>query len=277
MATELPNTQDLQQIGPLKTSKEFGNLFAALMNAQAEFPVIKKDQTASIASSRANYKYLYADLTQVQQAITPILKKHGLVLITPVVGNTLVTCLMLPISSEWMIAEWPIKLSGTPQQWGSEVTYVRRYSIGAMLNLVIDEDDDGGAASQPQQQESRQTNQQKSAPRQQSQSQTKQQQGDAQPSESDKQFWSDWCDNCGMQGLHTSEAKKLLGKVLSAVEKQGISDLTENEKVYLLTECVNDACESFFEKLQKKKQGNANTTGQSLADVDARRQQRAAG
>jgi hypothetical protein len=34
-----------------------------------------------------------------------------------------------------------------PQSMGSAITYQRRYSIGAILNLNIDEDDDGNAAS----------------------------------------------------------------------------------------------------------------------------------
>ena len=30
-----------------------------------------------------------------------------------------------------------------PQAWGSAITYAKRYAIGALLNLCIDEDDDG--------------------------------------------------------------------------------------------------------------------------------------
>ena len=31
------------------------------------------------------------------------------------------------------------------QAWGSAITYAKRYAIGALLNLCIDEDDDGNA------------------------------------------------------------------------------------------------------------------------------------
>jgi hypothetical protein len=37
-----------------------------------------------------------------------------------------------------------------PQQQGSRITYQRRYAIGAVLGLNIDEDDDGNKASLPQ-------------------------------------------------------------------------------------------------------------------------------
>jgi hypothetical protein len=40
----------------------------------------------------------------------------------------------------------PVKHS--PQDAGSVITYQRRYAIGAILNLNIDEDDDGNKASQ---------------------------------------------------------------------------------------------------------------------------------
>ena len=37
----------------------------------------------------------------------------------------------------------------SPQDAGSVITYQRRYAIGAILNLNIDEDDDGNKGSEP--------------------------------------------------------------------------------------------------------------------------------
>ena len=62
-------------------------------------------------------------------------------------------------SGESLSSLFPIIVSkNTPQEYGSAVSYAKRYSLSGILNLVIeDEDDDGNAASQAQPQEPKPT------------------------------------------------------------------------------------------------------------------------
>jgi predicted nucleic acid-binding Zn ribbon protein len=49
------------------------------------------------------------------------------------------------VSGEWAEASYPLKLDQPPQQFGSSLTYGRRYSLQSLLCLAA-EDDDGAAA-----------------------------------------------------------------------------------------------------------------------------------
>jgi hypothetical protein len=62
-------------------------------------------------------------------------------------------------SGEWMEATYtmhPVKQS--PQDLGSAITYQRRYAVGAVLSLNIDDDDDANSASGRSQQSAGQNN-----------------------------------------------------------------------------------------------------------------------
>jgi hypothetical protein len=51
-------------------------------------------------------------------------------------------------SGEYIMANSIMKpVKNDPQSMGSAITYQRRYSLAALLNLNIDKDDDGNAAS----------------------------------------------------------------------------------------------------------------------------------
>jgi hypothetical protein len=54
-------------------------------------------------------------------------------------------------SNESISSVFPIIVQkNTPQEYGSAVSYAKRYSLSGLLNLIIaDEDDDGNASSQP--------------------------------------------------------------------------------------------------------------------------------
>jgi len=53
-------------------------------------------------------------------------------------------------SGEYLMDTYEMKpTKDDPQGIGSSITYQRRYAIGAILSLNIDEDDDGNSASNP--------------------------------------------------------------------------------------------------------------------------------
>ena len=123
-----------------------------LLKSLADFnklcPPIKKD------SLNPFFKSNYAKLDAIQVHIHPHLQKAGLVVTQVNVsldGNPFVKSTIWDVKSgENLESIFPIVVSkNTPQEYGSAVSYAKRYSLSGLLNLVIeDEDDDGNAASQ---------------------------------------------------------------------------------------------------------------------------------
>jgi hypothetical protein len=101
------------------------------------------------------FKSGYADLATVLECVKEPLASQGLQLVQIVqpgfapdgaVSDTLVT-ILYHISGEYIRSAYALKpAKADPQGVGSAITYARRYSIMAMLNLAA-EDDVGNAAS----------------------------------------------------------------------------------------------------------------------------------
>jgi hypothetical protein len=117
------------------------DLAAALVQAQSEFPTIPKNKTADAGK----YSYKYADLPDILDAIRPVLKKHGLAVIQAPDGDVLVT-VIIHESGQSISGRIPLPTGKSPQELGSWLTYLRRYSLTAMLGIAADEDDDAGSA-----------------------------------------------------------------------------------------------------------------------------------
>jgi hypothetical protein len=118
------------------------NLFAALAKAQGQMPDFKKNQTANAGQ----YSYSYIDLAEVIKKTAPVLAKHGLSIVQLINGETLETIIGHE-SGEMLKSVYPLPNASTtkPQAMGSAITYARRYSLCAILNISADEDDDAGA------------------------------------------------------------------------------------------------------------------------------------
>jgi hypothetical protein len=126
--------------------------FGKLLAAQAEFPKFSNDSTAD--TGKFTYKYL--SLEKLVEKIRPILQKHGLGFIQPLVmseGKPAVETRLFDetgegISTVVAIPDNDGRLSGA-QAFGSSVSYTRRYSLCSILGIVADDDDDGKKASAP--------------------------------------------------------------------------------------------------------------------------------
>ena len=124
------------------TSPQHTSLVAALIAAQSEIGPITKDKTAKTGA----YSYTYADLPAVLEAVQPALHGNGLC-ITQTVGSEnglphLITTLR-HTSGETIEGHYPLIVPSMddPQKLGGAVTFARRYSILAMLNLATEDDD----------------------------------------------------------------------------------------------------------------------------------------
>lgn len=126
-------------------SAGIGKLIEALAKASLSFEPIKKE------SENPFFKSYYADLAAVIEATRKHLGANGIAVIQPPVrtvdGKVEIITLMAHSSGEWIksiLEMTPTKMDA--QGVGSAITYGRRYSYSAILNVASEEDDDGNAA-----------------------------------------------------------------------------------------------------------------------------------
>ena len=122
-------------------------LFGSLLQAQTHLANPKKDTTG--------YGYKYAQLDQIIEIVKPVLAEYGLGIIQSPHGPIVDGCLTLKTiifheSGQHLIEQFAIPLKeGTniTQDYGSALTYARRYHLLSLFNLAA-EDDDGAGSKQ---------------------------------------------------------------------------------------------------------------------------------
>ena len=123
---------------------DYGSLAGALSKAQAAFPPIVRDKEVAVRT----YSYKYAPLDAILAAVREPLATNGLAIAQLLEGADLVT-LLLHESGSTLTARTPLPPWEGVQQYGSMVTYIRRYALTAMLGIATEDDDDGEAAAKP--------------------------------------------------------------------------------------------------------------------------------
>ena len=122
-------------------SESTKELLTALMAAQANI--------APIAKTQDGYKFKYADHADVQTATRDHLAAVGLVFTHQPDGDTLLTKLRHVASGEWIACRTPLTIDGGPQEFGSSMTYAKRYAeVGLGNYVIVGEDDDGTRAQE---------------------------------------------------------------------------------------------------------------------------------
>ena len=127
----------------MKTSESITELAKSLVEFQKEVgKIIKTDNNPF-------FKSKYASLATILDVILEPLTKQGLVIIQFPTEQYKLTTRLQHISGEFMEDTYEMQpTKHSPQDAGSVITYQRRYAIGAILNLNIDEDDDGNKGSE---------------------------------------------------------------------------------------------------------------------------------
>lgn len=107
-----------------------------------------QEANVSIPKNKENphFKSRYADLSSIIEKINPELTKAGLVISHSIKEGNVITSVIDSESGESVTAEFPL-FGSKAQEYGSSITYARRYNIGSLLNLNIDDDDDGNVAN----------------------------------------------------------------------------------------------------------------------------------
>lgn len=126
-------------------SPEIDKLAAALVKVQASIkPALK-------TSVNPHFKSHYADLSEVWGACREALTANGFAVVQggdseANTGAPFLTCTLVHTSGQWISGAFPLlPVKNDPQALCSAISYLRRYSLAAMVGVVT-EDDDGEAA-----------------------------------------------------------------------------------------------------------------------------------
>jgi len=102
-------------------------------------------------ATNPHFKSRYTSLVGLIDALRAPLHDHGLIVLqpvsSPVAGRVRVTTTILHSSGEWMSSTADQPSGATAQSFGAAVSYLRRYTLQAMLGVSgdADADDDGEA------------------------------------------------------------------------------------------------------------------------------------
>jgi hypothetical protein len=126
----------------MNKSESIKNIAGALVKFQASVSKVAKE------ANNPFFKSKYASLANILDTIQKPLSECGLAISQFPDGNALTTIILHADSGEWMESSYvmPVAKQNDPQAMGSAMTYARRYALGSILNLNIDDDDDGEKA-----------------------------------------------------------------------------------------------------------------------------------
>lgn len=132
----------------MKHSESIAALAGALAKAQLQIEPASKNAT------NPHFRSHYADLASIWDACRGPLGANGLSIVQfpcdGEVGRIGLCTMIVHSSGEWMSETITIKaLKEDPQFLGGVLTYLRRYSLAAVVGVTATEDDDGNAASTP--------------------------------------------------------------------------------------------------------------------------------
>lgn len=135
----------------MKTSESVAKIIPAFLAAQIEFKNVAKE------ANNPFFKSKYADLPAVLAELVPNLNKHGICVVQSPAknasGEVELTTTLFHESGEWLAGVASAKPSKEgPQEYGSVVTYLRRYALMALCGITGEDDDDGNLASRKQEQ-----------------------------------------------------------------------------------------------------------------------------
>lgn len=132
-------------------SEQVNEIVAALAKARLNFGEVLKSRVADIKSATSRYGYKYENLADVLEAVTAPLASNGIVIAQTVVagdaGRLEVQSTLMHSSGQFIAGRVPLPAApnARPQEFGSALTYMRRYGLEALLGLAA-EDDDGEQA-----------------------------------------------------------------------------------------------------------------------------------
>lgn len=139
----------------MKTSETITKISAALSKAWGEISNPKHNKKVNVKMKNGGqYQFEYTDLGGILDEVKPHFKNNEISIIqhayTEITdGRPIVSVVtkFLHSSGEWIESK-PLKLpaSGNIQDMGGQITYMKRYSLSAMLGISTEEDDDANGS-----------------------------------------------------------------------------------------------------------------------------------
>lgn len=129
----------------MRSSEALNEIAGALAKAQGEM------SNAILNKTNPHFKSKYADLAAIRDAVSPQLAKHGIALLQVIDADEngpFLTTRLVHSSGQWIESVHPLPQGAKPQEFGSSLTYARRYSLAAICGISAEEDDDANAASE---------------------------------------------------------------------------------------------------------------------------------
>lgn len=131
----------------MRSSENINEIGAALAKAQGLM------SNAVLNKTNPHFKSKYADLAAIRDAVSPFLAQNGIAALQVIdsddKGSFLVTRLVHS-SGQWIESVHPLPATAKPQEFGSALTYARRYSLAAICGISAEEDDDANGANTTQ-------------------------------------------------------------------------------------------------------------------------------
>jgi len=122
---------------PLKFNTMENKIYKKIFKLQSEIGTILK------TNKNPFFRSEYFDINALVEVLQPLLKKHELVLLQPIIDGA-VNTIISDLEGNSIVSVLPLPLEQEPQKVGSAITYYRRYSLVSLLGLRA-EDDDGNS------------------------------------------------------------------------------------------------------------------------------------
>ena len=129
----------------MRTSTSIATISKALAAVSADL------RNPAMDATNPGFKSKFISLVGLIDSLRAPLHAHGIIVLqpvsSPVAGRVRVTTTLLHSSGEWLSSTADLASGATAQSFGTAVSYLRRYSLQAMLGVSgdADADDDGEA------------------------------------------------------------------------------------------------------------------------------------
>ena len=111
-------------------------IYAKIASVKSEIGTLTKK------SDNPFYKSKYLELSDLLEAVEPLLEKHGLVLLQPIMDERVFSQIIDIEDPKQTIESWlQLPQINDPQKLGSAITYYRRYTLQSLLSLQAVDDD----------------------------------------------------------------------------------------------------------------------------------------